>query len=42
MLGHALNDVSETNYGLREWEIEELRDFIHAIPADTLHIRPVL
>ena len=42
LMGHALNDVSETNYGLREWQIEELRDFIYAIPADTTHIRPVI
>lgn len=42
LMGHALNDVSETNYGLREWKIEELRDFIYAIPSDTSHIRPVL
>lgn len=42
LMGHALNDVSETNYGMREWEIEELRDFIYAIPADTSHVRPVV
>ena len=42
LMGHALNDVSETNYGMREWEIEELRDFIYAIPADTSHVRPLI
>ena len=26
LLGHALSDVSETVYGLREWEMVELRD----------------
>jgi hypothetical protein len=41
LMGHALNDVSETSYGLREWEIDDLRDFIYAIPADTGHIKPV-
>ncbi len=41
LLGHALNDVSETHYGHREWLMSEMRDFVHAIPADTTHIRPV-
>jgi integrase len=40
LMGHALNDVSETNYGHREWEIEQLKSFICTIPSETTHIRP--
>jgi hypothetical protein len=42
LMGHGLNDVSETHYGHREWEITQLRDFIETIPAETTHIRPVM
>ena len=42
LLGHGLNDVSETYYGLREWETTELRDFVFAVESDTQHIRPVI
>ena len=41
-MGHALNDVSEQNYGHREWRIEELRAFIDAIPSDTPHVAPAI
>ena len=42
LMGHGLNDVSETHYGHREWKMEELRDFIETIPVETAHIQPVL
>ncbi|WP_093256784.1 hypothetical protein [Rubrimonas cliftonensis] len=42
LMGHGLNDVSETNYGHREWKMTQLRDFISTIPNDTAHIRPVI
>ena len=42
LMGHALNDVSETNYGHREWEIDDLRGFIEAIATDTGKVRPAI
>jgi hypothetical protein len=39
LMGHALNDVSETHYG-QDWDIAEMQEFIARIASDTTHIRP--
>ena len=40
LMGHALKDVSETNYGPAHQNLRDLKRCIDRIPADTLAIRP--
>lgn len=41
LMGHAINDISETHYGHLEWTLADRTKFIGVIPVDTGHISPV-
>ncbi len=42
LMGHAMNDVSETNYGPASEDVMDLKGCIDRIPADTLHVCPAI